>query len=186
MVVLTAAASQPVLLPNIRTDQLPPRVRIERIPGSKIRNHVACQTEKSEIPELRNLQLKIAKVTTELARVTAELEHMEQRLRYEMQDELEARLRLQGQKCADKITYMRQRAEQHMASVRASSQVRRTKEIEEQGRQLHGEIDKQTSRGEELEASNTKGVQEYSALHSLAVRYARENSALHQQLKYEK
>lgn len=181
------STSQPLLLPTIRTDHVQRKHTIpEHAPGSKIRRHAASQTEVSEIPELRSLQLKIGQVTKDLAHVTFELQTTERRIRHEMQAELEARMRLQGQKCAEKIAFMRQRAESHMASVRASSKIRLRSQLGHRERMLGDELDEQASRGQALAALNESAHEENRALHKLAMRYARENVALHKLLKEEK
>ncbi|KAL1514955.1 hypothetical protein AB1Y20_004031 [Prymnesium parvum] len=184
MVALSLSSSQPLLLPPIRLDQidLPPRAP-ERIPGSKVRNHVGCQTEVSELPELRALQQKIGAVSAELERATAETQRAEQRLRHEMQAEMTLRMRLHAQKCAEKMAYLRERAESHMASIRASTKLRVTQEVREHERQLHEELAAQRARAAEVEAGRAHAEREYAAVHSLAVRYARENALLHRQIK---
>jgi len=93
-------------------------------PRRKIRQHVACQTDASELVELRSLQAKLSEVRKELADVTRNLGYAEQRLRYEMREELELRMKMQEDSCSDRVVFMRKRSERHVGQVRAASKSR--------------------------------------------------------------
>lgn len=100
---LHASASTPLLLPSIRTDHVAVPSRPIRSPGTKIRTHMSCQTEVSEISELRTMQNKLQALRQELTSVNKELHSTEQRLRHEMQLEMEARMRMLGERCTQKV-----------------------------------------------------------------------------------
>lgn len=99
------SASTPLLLPAIRTDHIAVPTRTIRAPGSKIRSHSASQTELSEITDLRTMQNKLHALRQELASVNEELHTTEQRIRHEMQLEMDARMRMLGEQCAQKVCW---------------------------------------------------------------------------------
>lgn len=70
-----------------------------------------------------------------------------------------------------------------MSSVRAASNVRMHRKIEEQDRMLQLELSAERTQGQVALADGDQSRKEYNALYSLASRYARENIALHKLLK---
>jgi hypothetical protein len=88
------------------------------------RNHVACQTDVTELVVLGRLQTSLDSVRNELLQVTSELARAEQKLRHEMRHELEARLRDQEARCMERVSFMRKRTERHVGQVRAASRTR--------------------------------------------------------------
>lgn len=169
MTLLNVSASQPLLLPAIRTDHLQRRPAAERPVGTRLRSHAATQTDVSELPELRQLHEKVAAASRELAHVSTELRQTESRIRHEMQVEMEARMKLHTQKFNEKMAYMRERAESHMASLRASSKVRLDQELQERWRHLQDEVEAQQAKVDELEALNSAVAQELRSVQALAL-----------------
>lgn len=88
-------------------------------------------------------------------------------------------------RCAVQVTYMRQQAERHMASLRAASRIRMIQKIGKQDRALHQEqeLGMEMPTGQSTLADGDTSKKEYEALHRLATWYARENVALHKLLK---
>jgi len=85
---------------------------------------VACQTDITELADLGRLQTSLDGVRAELAAVTAELARAEKRMRHEMRNELELRMRAQEVRCLERVTFMRKRTERHVGQVRAASRTR--------------------------------------------------------------
>ena len=71
--------------------------------------HVACQTESTELADLRQLQQHLFDVRQELDSVTAELSHAERRLRHEVREEMEERLRKYETRTKDKIAFLKEK-----------------------------------------------------------------------------
>lgn len=65
----------------------------------------------------------------EMSTVQAELKFAEQKLRYQMKEELELQLQFQEKRCADKVAFIRTKADAHVAHVRKASQAIATTEI---------------------------------------------------------
>lgn len=161
----------PLLLPEIRTDRLDRHQRVsERAPGSKLRNHIACQTDASELLDLQAIQQKFAELSLELANMNVAMRQTEQRIRHEMQSEADARIQMHSQKCAEKIAFLKERAENHMASVRASSKIRMTQEVLQCEKRIGDQLESQRRTIEELQAANSNAEKEFKALHTLAMR----------------
>lgn len=108
----------------------------QRSRRNKFRINAATQTDVSELPELRVLQTQLDAVRKELGGLTVEMAHAEQRLRYEQRLELQARLRVQEERTADKLNYLRKRAEVHTGQVRAAHKARFESAKVQQKRQL--------------------------------------------------
>ena len=144
---------------------------------------MACQTDVSEIPEVRILQMRLQAVRDELVTVNQELQSTEQRLRHEMQREMDARLRMLGERCTQKVAFVRQQAERHMSSVRAASKMNMTRKLAAADRTMHLELAAKATAEQKARGQTGQSKKEYESLYSLATGYARENLSLHRLLK---
>ena len=71
--------------------------------------HVSCQTESTELADLRKLQQQLFDVRQELGSVNAELSHAERRLRHEVREEMEQRMLKFERRTMDKVAFLKQR-----------------------------------------------------------------------------
>ena len=92
-------------------------------PGGRrrVRNHVACQTEESVLPDLREMQTKLEQSRSMLAKVTHALGHMDSQMRREVRQEYEMRMRMQDKRSGEKVTYLTKRADLRVSNVRAAA-----------------------------------------------------------------
>ena len=88
-----------------------------------MRNHIACQTEESALPSLRELQAKFEESRTMLARMTHALGNLESQMRRDIQKEYETRILNQNQRSGEKVAYLRKRSELHVTTVRAAARM---------------------------------------------------------------
>ena len=98
--------------------QPPPRRR------GRLRSHAACQTDASELGELVKNQDTLATVKAELEGVRLQMMHCEARLRHELRQEMETRVRSHDARNADKLAFLRKRSDTHVGQVRAASRTR--------------------------------------------------------------
>jgi len=111
-------------------------------PRGKLRIHKGCQTDVSELAELKAVQENLNHVRSELASVKHELKHAEQRLRHEMREELQNQLQYQGARCADKMQFMRKKADTHVSQVRAACRSRLGTEMIRHTKEMHLESER--------------------------------------------
>lgn len=128
-----------VLLHSATTPNLPPLgpVALGLGPGdrsllphqqrrAKRMQTIGCQTDAAELVELRQLQSSLKEVREELTTVNGELGHTERRLRNEVQEEYDERMRTFEKRTRDKLRYLKQRQEQGMSvMVRGARPIRR-------------------------------------------------------------
>eukprot|EP00965_Chrysotila_dentata_P070643 2335782-Pleurochrysis_carterae.AAC.3 len=112
----THSPTLPAIHASASASVLPPR-------RPRLRNHVGCQTDHSELVELRALQTKLNEVREELDSVSRELGFAEQRMRHEVRDEVESRLRVQEERCNERVQFMRKYTDRHISQVRAASRI---------------------------------------------------------------
>ena len=79
---------------------------------------VACQTDTKELVELRVLQESLSAVRDQLTTVSAELGHTERRLRSEVREEYDERMRTFERRTKEKVKYMKQKQEQSVTTMR--------------------------------------------------------------------
>jgi len=79
---------------------------------------VACQTDTKELVELRVLQESLSAVRDQLTTVSAELGHTERRLRSEVREEYDDRMRTFERRTKEKVKYMKQKQEQSVTTMR--------------------------------------------------------------------
>lgn len=103
---LSASASVPSLAAGVRR---------------RVRNHVACQTDESVLPDLRDMQAKLDESRAMLAKVTHALGHMESQMRRDLRQEYEKRIHTQNVRLGEKVSYLRKRAELQVSAVRAAA-----------------------------------------------------------------
>ena len=82
---------------------------------------VACQTDATELIDLRVLQQQLFDVRQELSSVSSELAHAERRLRHEVREEMEEKVAKFEQRTMEKVAFLRQRQESTMSTVRKAS-----------------------------------------------------------------
>jgi hypothetical protein len=88
-----------------------------------MRNHVACQTDESVLPDLREMQAKLDESRGMLAEVTHALGHMESQIRRDIRQEYEKRVNTQNVRLGEKVSYLRKRAELQVSAVRAAARI---------------------------------------------------------------
>jgi multidrug efflux pump subunit AcrA (membrane-fusion protein) len=136
------------------------------------------------VGELRVLQTSLDAVRRELSTVKHELLHCEQRLRYEMKLELEARMRVHDERCVEKVTYMRRRADLHVGQVRAAqrtrhetSKMQHTKQVQ----QLEGALAALTQHSRQAQTDQARAEAALEQTKQLE-RLSEENVSLHERL----
>ena len=112
------ADREAALLASSFSLQPPPRRR------GRLRSHAACQTDASELGELVKNQDTLATVKAELEGVRLQMMHCEARLRHELRQEMETRVRSHDARNADKLAFLRKRSDTHVGQVRAASRTR--------------------------------------------------------------
>jgi hypothetical protein len=83
--------------------------------------HISCQTDSTELADLRTLQEQLVSVKEELTAVNTELVHAERRLRHEVREEMEERVRKFEKRTMDKVAYLRARQESSVSTMRKAS-----------------------------------------------------------------
>ena len=142
--------------------------------------HVGCQTEETELANLRLLQEQLFAVRKELTSVNGELVHAERRLRAEVRDEMETRIAKFEKKTKEKVAFLKQRQENSTTTIRRASSQQLHNHIEE----AVGTIKEQHARlreGEEREITSMKQRLEQQDL--LIAGYKRENNELREQIE---
>ena len=112
------ADREAALLASSFSLQPPPRRR------GRLRSHAACQTDETELGELVKNQDTLATVREELNAVRLQMMHCEARLRHELRQEMETRVRSHDARNADKLAFLRKRSDTHVGQVRAASRTR--------------------------------------------------------------
>ena len=119
MVLLAVSASTPALpsLPplglSVADRSLLPKQRKQRF-----MQHKGCQTDVTELADLRLMQQQLVEVRQELSTVNSELKHAERRLRNEVQEEMEARMRRFERRTKEKVDFLKKRQESSVTVMR--------------------------------------------------------------------
>ena len=79
---------------------------------------VGSQTDVTELIELRQVQQSLTDVREELTTVNAELGHAEQRLRNEVREEYDERMRTFERRTKEKVSYLKRRQEASVGAMR--------------------------------------------------------------------
>lgn len=130
------------------------------------------------------IQSSLDGVRKELTFVKHELAHLEQRLRYEMRQELEGRMQVHDERCVEKVNYMRRGQDLKVAQVRAAQRTRHDSSKQQHGRQLKQleavlAAHMQSSRRSETDQSRAEAALQHTAqLEELT----EENEMLHEKL----
>ena len=82
---------------------------------------VSCQTESTELADLRQLQQQLFDVRQELSTVNAELSHAERRLRHEVREEMEERMHKFERRTMEKVQFLKQRQVSSVTTMRKAS-----------------------------------------------------------------
>ena len=81
----------------------------------------SCQTESTELADLRQLQQQLFDVRQELSTVNAELSHAERRLRHEVREEMEERMHKFERRTMEKVQFLKQRQVSSVTTMRKAS-----------------------------------------------------------------
>ena len=79
---------------------------------------IGCQTDVSEVADLRELQHQLASVRGELGSVNSELHHAERRLRLEVREEMEQRMHVFERRTKEKVAFLKKRQEASLQTMR--------------------------------------------------------------------
>jgi predicted RNA-binding Zn ribbon-like protein len=85
---------------------------------------VACQTTTTELADVRTLEQSLYDVRSELDKVNDELGRAERRLRLEVREEMETRVKKFERKTHDKVAFLRQRQESSVNTMRKASRAK--------------------------------------------------------------
>ena len=146
---VASSPSLPLIAPSASAGALSGIARGSR---QRCRSHVACQTNVTELAELSTLQASLRAVREELRVVTFELGRAEQKMRHEMRNELEMRLRAQEMRCMERVSYMKRRAERHVSQVRAAARTKVQTQTTRHRNQLTEEMEEMEAHAEEVKA----------------------------------
>lgn len=83
--------------------------------------HIGCQTDTTELADLRAMQKQLFSTREELATVNSELHHAERRVRHEVREEMEERMRKFERRTMEKVAFLRQRQESSVNTMRRAS-----------------------------------------------------------------
>lgn len=146
---VASSPSLPLIAPSASAGALSCIARGSR---QRCRSHVACQTNVTELAELSTLQASLRAVREELRVVTFELGRAEQKMRHEMRNELEMRLRAHEMRCMERVSYMKRRAERHVSQVRAAARTKVQTQTTRHRHQLTEEMEEMEAHAEEVKA----------------------------------
>jgi hypothetical protein len=104
-----------------------------------------------------------------MSSVQAELKFAEQKLRHQMQEELELQLHFQERRCSDKVSFMRAKADAHVAHVRKASYTKAQSDIAKTRREERAARELLTT--EEVSSAETRHAEEIYQLNELQRQY---------------
>lgn len=145
----------------------------------RLRQHVGCQTEVSELSDLRSMQVAHEEMRRELATVKRELDGAERRLRHEVRAEMEARLRKFETKTREKVAFIKQRSESSLGALRRATDGKMRSAVVQAQRQLQAQLTADTASLTEAASSAEREAQRQQCLTD---GYMRENRDLRMQL----
>lgn len=124
----------------------------------------------------------------EMSAVQAELKFAEQKLRYQMREELQLQLDFQEERCSDKLRFMRSKADTHVSQVRKASYAKAKSEIVRHQREDRAQREQQAAA--EQRSAEEQHAEEVRELNSLQRQYILrlqevqiENRNLHARIK---
>jgi len=155
---------------------------------SRVRIHAATQTEVSEIMEMKQVQANLQRMWMEMSSVQAELAFAEQKIRHQMQEELELQMDFQEQRCNDKVQFMRLKSDSHVREVRKASYTKAMSEIIKSRREER--VHREAAAKHTLESSEQRHADEVRELNELQRQYivrvqelTEESKRLHARIK---
>mmetsp|Transcript_4631 Transcript_4631/g.11925 ORF Transcript_4631/g.11925 Transcript_4631/m.11925 type:complete len:307 (-) Transcript_4631:72-992(-) len=154
----------------------------------RIRNHASTQTTLSEIIPLKQVQSNLQRMWTEMSAVQAELKFAEQKLRYQMREELQLQINFQEERCNDKLHFMRTKADSHVSQVRKASYAKAKAEIVRHQREDRAAREQQQAAeqrsAEELHAEEVRELNSLQRQYILRLQEMQlENKNLHARIK---
>lgn len=149
MVLLHVSASTPALpaLPSLPPLGLSPADRslLPKQRKQKFMQSKACQTDVTELAELRVMQQALSEVRKELGTMSAELSHAERRVRNEVQEEMEGRMRKFERKTKEKVDFFKKRQESSVGTIRRAVQATLVSAKAQQENDLRREFDERAA-----------------------------------------
>ena len=143
----------------------------------KRNKHVGCQTDTTELAELRTLQTQLGSVKKQLSDVGSELAHAERRLRNEVREEMEGRLAKYEKRTMEKVTFLKQKQRSGVDIMRQASKAQLESKLAEMEHTMKAEY-QAIRAAEEAELEELRAALEQKSL--LLAGYERENSMLRQ------
>jgi len=145
MVLLAHSATAP-LLPPLFADRplgLSP-ADLSLLPNArkaKTRQHKECQTDTSELADLRVMQAQLLQVKDALGSVNSELAHAERRVRHEVREEMEERIHKFERGTKEKMNFLKKRQQTSISQMRTALQAQLESARLQQMSQLRKEHD---------------------------------------------